>query len=86
LQTFRDKHGNPSDEEGLRLRLRDFAYEELAIRELGDEDRELVISTKQLFPCLDAAEIMVERAGLLGEHKLSPGVRGGSGRKHHLKA
>ncbi|KAF2444025.1 hypothetical protein P171DRAFT_413724 [Karstenula rhodostoma CBS 690.94] len=72
---FRDDHGNPSDHGGLRLRLQDFAYEELAHRELGDEDKEVSISTRQLCEYLDAAETMVERSESLGEHKLGPGVK-----------
>jgi len=33
-------------------------YPEIAHNKLGDEDRELVISTQQLCECLDAAEAM----------------------------
>jgi hypothetical protein len=75
MQTFRDEHGNPSKNRGLRLRLTDFAYEELAQRELGDEDRELIITTEQLCEYLSAAETMVERSSSLGEHNLGPGVK-----------
>src|SRR4051794_12355265 len=72
---FRDDHGNPTDHQGLRLWLTDFTYEELAHKEIEDEDTELVISTKQLCEYLDAAETMLNRSELLGEHALAPGVR-----------
>jgi hypothetical protein len=75
LQVFRDDRGNPTDHEGLRLQLKDFAYEELANNELGDEGRELVISTRQLCEYLDAAETMVGGVELLGEHSLHPGIK-----------
>jgi hypothetical protein len=59
----------------LRLLLSDFAYEELTHREVGCEDRDLLVSTRQLCEYLDAAEAMVERSSSLGENKLSPGVK-----------
>jgi len=48
--------GKPIDHLSLRFRLSDFAYEKLAQEEIGDDDRELVISAQQLCDCLDAAE------------------------------
>ncbi|PVH92916.1 hypothetical protein DM02DRAFT_677178 [Periconia macrospinosa] len=76
MRSFRDEQGNPTDHEGLRLQLRDFAYEELAHNELADEERELVISTRQLCEYLDVAETMggVES---LGEHSLRPEIKKG---------
>jgi hypothetical protein len=74
LQSFCDEQGNSTDHQGLRLQSRDFSYEELAYNELRDEERELVISTRQLCEYLDAAEAMggVES---LGEHSLRPGIK-----------
>ncbi|CAI6226660.1 unnamed protein product [Periconia digitata] len=45
------------------------------IKELGDEGRELVISTRQLCEYLDAAETMVRGVELLGEHALPPEIK-----------
>lgn len=72
---FRDDQGNPTDHLGLRLRLRDFAYKELAHNEIGDKDRELVVSTQQLFKYRDAAETMVEQLESLSEHSITPGLK-----------
>ena len=47
-QAFRDNEGNPTDYPGLWLRLRDFAYKELAQNKIGSEDPELVVSAQQL--------------------------------------
>ncbi|KAF2190057.1 hypothetical protein K469DRAFT_759472, partial [Zopfia rhizophila CBS 207.26] len=47
-EAFCDDQGNSTDHLGLRLQLRDFAYEELAQDEIGDDDRELVLSAQQL--------------------------------------
>lgn len=74
-QAFRDEHGNPTDNEGLRLQLTDFAYEELAHREIGDEDKELIISTRELCKFLNLAEAKTERSDTLGEHALDPRVK-----------
>ncbi|KAH7061024.1 hypothetical protein BKA63DRAFT_573496 [Paraphoma chrysanthemicola] len=38
-EAFRNAQGSFTDHPGLRLQLRDFAYEDLALRELGDIDR-----------------------------------------------
>lgn len=74
-QAFRDEHGNPTDHKGLRLRLTDFAYEELAHREIQDEDRELIISTRELCKYLNVAEAMTEQSDALGEHALDPRIK-----------
>ncbi|KAF2788691.1 hypothetical protein K505DRAFT_366255 [Melanomma pulvis-pyrius CBS 109.77] len=74
-EPFRDDQGNPTDHPGLRLHLTDFAYEELAHNEIGDEDRELVVSTQQLCEYLNVAETMVGRLESLGEHSIAPGLK-----------
>jgi hypothetical protein len=66
-----------SDEAGaanLRLQLRDFAYKELALREIGDGDRELIITTQQLCEYLDVAETRVARLESLGKPSVAPGL------------
>ncbi|KAH8722734.1 hypothetical protein GQ44DRAFT_729367 [Phaeosphaeriaceae sp. PMI808] len=60
---------------GLRLRLSDFAHEELVKKELGDQTREIHISGQQLCQFLTAAESMVQRAGTLHKSSLPPGVK-----------
>jgi hypothetical protein len=75
LQAFRDAHGNPTDYGDLRLRLSDFAHEELARKEIGDKGPELVVSTQQLCEYLDAAETMAGRSESLGEHSIGPGIK-----------
>ncbi|CAG5188981.1 uncharacterized protein ALTATR162_LOCUS12076 [Alternaria atra] len=74
-EAFRDDDGNPTDYEGLQLRLKDFAYEELALNEIGDEDLKVGISTRQLCEYLGAAETMVNRSESLGEHSVGPGIK-----------
>ncbi|ORY12467.1 hypothetical protein BCR34DRAFT_563855 [Clohesyomyces aquaticus] len=74
-EPFRDDQGNPTDHPGLRLYLKDFAYEELAQKELVDEDHELIVSTQQLCEYLSAAETMVGRLASLGEHSIAPGLK-----------
>lgn len=69
-EAFRDDQGNSTDHVGLRLRLRDFVYEELAHSELRDEDQELVVSSQQLCEYLNAAETMVGGMESLGEHSI----------------
>lgn len=53
---FRDDEGHPTSHTNLRLRLRNFAYQELVEQEIGDWDQELTISFKQLCEYLAAAE------------------------------
>jgi len=72
---LRDDQGNTTDHPGLRLRLSDFAYEELVQKELGDQNREIHISGQQLCQFLAAAESKVQRAGSLGIHLVAPGVK-----------
>ncbi|KAF2268619.1 hypothetical protein CC78DRAFT_609331 [Lojkania enalia] len=74
-ETFRNDEGNPTDRPGLQLQLTDFAYEELAHSELGNDNRELVVSMQQLCEYLDAAESMVGQPESLGEHSLAPGLK-----------
>lgn len=72
---FRDSQGNPTDHLGLRLQLRDFACEELARDEIGDEDRELFVSAQQLCQYLAAVETKVRQLGSLGKHSIAPGLK-----------
>ncbi|KAF2105498.1 hypothetical protein BDV96DRAFT_509271 [Lophiotrema nucula] len=74
-EAFRNEQGDPTDHLGLRLQLRDFAYEQLAAREIGDTDRELVITTQQLCEYLDAAETRVAGLKSLSKHSLAPGLK-----------
>ncbi|KAF2001250.1 hypothetical protein P154DRAFT_490637 [Amniculicola lignicola CBS 123094] len=67
-EPFRDDEGNPVDHPGLRLRLSDFTYEELAQAEMGDEDAEIFIPGIQLCQYLAAAESKAQRAQPLGKH------------------
>ncbi|KAK2765091.1 hypothetical protein FQN54_008790 [Arachnomyces sp. PD_36] len=75
LIVFRDEQGNPTRHPGLRLQLRDFAYEELAEDEIGEEKRELVVSTQELCQYLAAAETKVQQLSSLGKHSIAPGVK-----------
>ncbi|RMZ67019.1 recQ family helicase [Pyrenophora seminiperda CCB06] len=72
-EAFRDDEGNPVDQPGLRLRLSDFTYEELAQKEMGDEDTDIYISGSQLCQYLYAAESRVVRA--LGKHSFTTEVK-----------
>ena len=45
----------------------DFAYEELAQSEIGDEDQELVVFTQQLCQYLTAAETKAQQTVSLGK-------------------
>jgi hypothetical protein len=78
-QAFRDDEGNPVGHPGLQLRLSDFAYEELARKELGDsvgdndQDPWICISGEQLCQYLDAAESKVKAA--VGKQSLAKGLR-----------
>ena len=55
--------------------MRDFAHEELARNEIGDEDREVVISGQRLCQYLAAAENKVRGMGSLGKHRIAPGLK-----------
>jgi hypothetical protein len=59
----------------LRFRLTDFAYEELAQKELGDQNREIHISSQQLCRFLAAMESKVQQVGSLSKHSIAPGVK-----------
>ncbi|KAF2844474.1 hypothetical protein T440DRAFT_473377 [Plenodomus tracheiphilus IPT5] len=78
-EAFRDDEGHPVDHPGLQLRLSDFAYEELARKELGDrvgdkdQDPWICISGEQLCQYLDAAESKVKAA--VGKQSLAKGIR-----------
>ncbi|KAF2787057.1 hypothetical protein K505DRAFT_288605 [Melanomma pulvis-pyrius CBS 109.77] len=74
-EAFRDDDGNPTNHPGLRLRLSDFAFEELARREMGDEDVEISISGIQLCKYLVAAERKVRRAQSLLSCSSAPEVK-----------
>ncbi|ORY01189.1 hypothetical protein BCR34DRAFT_575120 [Clohesyomyces aquaticus] len=74
-EAFRNQQGDPTDHKGLRLQLKDFAYEELALRELGDTDLELVISTQQLCEYLHTSETRVARLESLGRPLIAPGLK-----------
>jgi hypothetical protein len=65
--------GDAVDHPGLRLRLSDFTYKELAQKEMGDEDTDIYISGIQLCQYLDAADSKGERA--LGERSLAKEVK-----------
>lgn len=58
-EAFCDNQGNPTNYPGLRLKLTDFTYEELAQGEIKDQDLELVVSAQQLCQYLTAAETKV---------------------------
>lgn len=73
-QKFRDDQGNPTNHPGLRLHLRDFAYEELTQAEIGNQDKELIVSSQQLCQYLIAAETKI-RLESLGKHSIAPGLK-----------
>src|SRR5689334_4961606 len=60
---------------GLRIRLTDFAYEELTQKELGESDRELLVSAEQLCNYLEAAENKAQHPRSLGKHSIAPMVK-----------
>ena len=72
---FRDDQGNPTSHAGLRLRLQDFAYQELAQQEIGDYDQELTVSSEQLCEYLTVAEAKMQAVESLGQHAIGPGVK-----------
>ncbi|PVH92418.1 hypothetical protein DM02DRAFT_733711 [Periconia macrospinosa] len=74
-KVFRDDKGHPTSHTDLRLRLRDFAYQELVQQEMGDWHQELTISSEQLCDYLAAAEAKMRQAGSLGQHSIGPGVK-----------
>ncbi|KAI9695105.1 MAG: hypothetical protein M1820_008909 [Bogoriella megaspora] len=74
-QAFRDDEGNPIDHSGLRLRLSDFACEELVQNEMGDEDTEIYVSAIQLCQYLAVAESKVGRGQSLIEHSFAYEVK-----------
>ncbi|KAF1952018.1 hypothetical protein CC80DRAFT_573058 [Byssothecium circinans] len=59
-EAFRDDNRNPVGN-GLRLRLRDFAYDELADKDMGNEDEGIDISGTKLCQYLNAAESAAKR-------------------------
>jgi hypothetical protein len=44
-------------------------------REIGEEDRELIVPSEQLCQYLAAAESKVQQTESLGKHSIGPGVR-----------
>ncbi|KAK4981164.1 hypothetical protein LTR66_001493 [Elasticomyces elasticus] len=74
-EAFRDDQGNPTNHPGLRLRLKDFAYEELSRSNIGNDDREIVVSAQQLCQYLAEAESRAQGQELLGKHTIPSGIR-----------
>lgn len=74
-EQFRDEHGNPTDHPGLRLRLSDFACEELAEDVVQGEHQEIVVTTQQLCQFLNAAEDKIQGQRPLVKHSIRPGVK-----------
>ncbi|KAH8695787.1 hypothetical protein GQ44DRAFT_779736 [Phaeosphaeriaceae sp. PMI808] len=77
-EAFRNDQGDPTDHAGLRFYLSDFAHEKLAQDTIGyqhkgqGQDREFVVSTKQLCEYLDAAE-SARRLGPFSKNEIAPG-------------
>jgi hypothetical protein len=59
---FRDDQGQPTTNDGLKLMLSEFTNKDLAMSELGHEDKEITVSAAQLCHALDKAERQVRRA------------------------
>ncbi|KAI9770759.1 MAG: hypothetical protein M1840_003009 [Geoglossum simile] len=74
-EVFRDDQGNPTDHQGLRLQLSDFACEGLTEDLVGDEDQEILLPTQQLCQYLTAAEDEMRRRGMLVKNSLPPGMK-----------
>ncbi|KAF2229878.1 hypothetical protein EV356DRAFT_561859 [Viridothelium virens] len=74
-EAFRDDEGNPINHPGVRLRLSDFACEELVQDEMGDEDTEICVSGIQLCQYLAAAESKVRREQSLIKHSFAHEVK-----------
>jgi hypothetical protein len=55
--------------------LRDFANKSVSVREIGDLDREITITSQQLCEYLDAAETKVARLESLSEDSIAPGLK-----------
>ncbi|KAK4981952.1 hypothetical protein LTR66_009577 [Elasticomyces elasticus] len=74
-EVFRNEDGSPSGNFGLRLQLKDFAHEELA-ENVGDQDREIIISSQQLCVYLADAERSLEgwRRSHSSRHTVRPGA------------
>ncbi|MCJ1426648.1 hypothetical protein MMC29_004551 [Sticta canariensis] len=60
-EPFRDDQGDPTDHLGLKIQLGDFACPKTVERELGDQNRELVVSAQELCQYLTEAETQVIR-------------------------
>ncbi|KAI9764422.1 MAG: hypothetical protein M1840_008445 [Geoglossum simile] len=74
-KVFRDDQGNPTDHQGLRLQLSDFACEKLTEDVVGSGDREIFVSAQQLCQYLTSAENWIRRRGTLAEESIPPGVK-----------
>lgn len=72
---FRDRDGKPTNHQGLRLRLSDFAHEGLVKDEIGNQDKDLTVSAQQLCLFLSAAEARVDPRGLLSKDPIAPGIK-----------
>ncbi|KAF2466100.1 uncharacterized protein BDR25DRAFT_336652 [Lindgomyces ingoldianus] len=74
-EIFRDEQGIATDHPGLQLHLSDFAHKGLVQEEMGNPDRELNISARQLCKFLNAAEVKVRQKGSLSKDLLPVGVK-----------
>lgn len=74
-EAFRDANGNPTHHLGLRLRLSDFAHQDIVHNEMGNEDSEISISGAQLFEYLSEAEKRTQQYRPQGTKPLPPGVK-----------
>ncbi|KAK5012936.1 hypothetical protein LTR16_001959 [Cryomyces antarcticus] len=74
-EVFRNEDGAPSGNFDLRLHLKDFANEELA-EDVGDQDREIIISSQQLCVYLADAERFEQgsRRSHSSRHTIRPGA------------
>ncbi|KAF2758767.1 hypothetical protein EJ05DRAFT_438545 [Pseudovirgaria hyperparasitica] len=73
-EAFRDEQGNPTNRPGLQLHLSDFANKGLVRDQIGTQDQDLVVSTKELCQFLTDAEEKVHQLGSLSKDSLAPGV------------
>lgn len=74
-QAFRGDRENSIHHSGLRLRLSDFACEELTDKAIRSEDREILLSAQELFQLLAATENRIRGQRKLVKHSILPGVK-----------
>ncbi|KAH7119556.1 hypothetical protein B0J11DRAFT_63671 [Dendryphion nanum] len=72
---FRDENGNPTGHPGLKLRLSDFACEELTRGAVSGEGQEITLSTRELCQYLAAAEEKTRGKRALVKHTIPLGVK-----------